>query len=416
MPWQPPNTRRSFIAGIAGAAAGSTGVPAGWGDRLAASPTTQPQPINQILGANHVAGQYDFSDTDYLNEGANVLRELGSCVIKIWFYQMDERYPLNSNWPEFDSMVEVAEHEYVRRLFEKQFDTYVLAAYAFDNPDDDRHYFRRGMSEADVRREERAFYDLTKHLLTTYQGTGKTFVLQHWEGDWAILPNDLQELPEPTSTAVNGMVEWVNGRQSGIERARAEVDSDVRVFGASEVVLVKRAMEGERRVVNAVIPRTNVDFVSYSAWIGERLVESNPGRRKAASAFRQLLDFIDRMAPDPDEYVQEVLGEGQTNVYLGEFGWPMVESGTEEAMRIIRIVTEESIEWGVRWALYWQVFDNEIRTDSGSKNDRYPGRPSNEDVRGYYLIRPDGTKSPAWNYFARILEADQMSEKSEESG
>lgn len=412
----PASTRRSFLTGVAGLGTGSGVVGLGTGSavglasgRSDRSATTPPQPVERILGANHVAGRYDFTDEDYLNEGANVLRTLGSRVVKIWFHLMAEKYPFDADWTEFDDMVEVAEHEYVRQLFEKPFDTYVLSAYALDNPNDDRHYFRTGMSAADARREEEAFYDLTKHLLRTYRGTDKTFVLQHWEGDWVVVPDDGPGIPEPTTTAVDGMVRWLNARQAGIRRARAEIDSDVRVFGAAEVVLVKRAMEGERRVVNAVVPRTNVDFVSYSAWAGEQLVASNPDRSEAAFAFRRLLDFVDEQAPDPDEYVRGVLGEGQTNVYLGEFGWPTVEAGTEETMRIVRTVAEESIDWGVRWALYWQVFDNEIRTESESATGRRDGRPSNEDVRGFYLVRPDGTKSPVWDYFAGLFETDEVS-------
>jgi hypothetical protein len=34
--------------------------------------------------------------------------------------------------------------------------------------------------------EAQQFADLTSYLVSTYANTGKTFVLQHWEGDWSI--------------------------------------------------------------------------------------------------------------------------------------------------------------------------------------------------------------------------------------
>ncbi|NEU58614.1 hypothetical protein [Halorussus sp. MSC15.2] len=144
------------------------------------------------VGVTHVDGDYHLTDENSLNEGAKQIRNLGSRVIKVWLHHVSgddphNKYPYNSDWPaSFDSMVEVAESPYFRELFQRDFRTYVLEAYVYIEEgygDGNKHYFIRGISDEQLRQEERGFYEFTKHLLETYRGTGKEFVLQHWQGD-----------------------------------------------------------------------------------------------------------------------------------------------------------------------------------------------------------------------------------------
>src|SRR5688572_2182369 len=52
-----------------------------------------------VLGVAHVAGKYNFTEDDYLNEGADRVLELGSRVIKVWLALDPTRtYPFNSEW------------------------------------------------------------------------------------------------------------------------------------------------------------------------------------------------------------------------------------------------------------------------------------------------------------------------------
>ena len=78
----------------------------------------------------------------------------------------------------------------------------------------------------------------------------------------------VDEKIDPTETAIKGMIGWLNARQAGVSRARAEVGQDgVGVYHGAEVNRVVISMrEGRRNMVNAVLPYTNVDLVSYSAW------------------------------------------------------------------------------------------------------------------------------------------------------
>ena len=87
--------------------------------------------LADILGSSHVAGKYSFSDKDFLNEGADVLLDMGSRVIKLWFTdQPGQSYPFNSQWPEVRSLVELAKTTYYREVFAKPFTTYILEAFS----------------------------------------------------------------------------------------------------------------------------------------------------------------------------------------------------------------------------------------------------------------------------------------------
>src|SRR5436853_7864191 len=113
----------------------------------------------------------------------------------------------------------MAQSKYYAALFAKPFSTFLLVTYAPGRPD---HYYLKGMNEEDIKRESNDFYELTRYLLVKYKTTGKTFVLQNWEGDWS-LRGGVPPGKDPTPINVGGMIRWLNARQDGVERARKAV-------------------------------------------------------------------------------------------------------------------------------------------------------------------------------------------------
>lgn len=361
-------------------------------------------PPSKVIGATHVSGTYHFTDSDFLNEGAKELTEMGTDVIKLWFHRMGEKYPYNSEWKdEYASMVEVAKTPYVREVFDRPFSTYVLLAHSFHKGP--WVTFQNGLTSSDIRDLEKRFEALTRHLLENYDGTGKTFVLQNWEGDNLAQKQPADPLPDDVARHFR---RWLNARQTGVERARDKVESDVTVLHAAEVNYVLDAKNaGTNRVINKVIPETEVDLVSYSAWeMGDQLVGANwaPGHNgeiqfdEAEKVVTKTLDYIESQAPEINDYVAGSLTERQSNIYLGEFGSPFQQQGEETAMDIIRPVLEHSLDWGIRWALYWELYCNEKTVEGEVTN--------NEDVRGFYLIRPDGSHAPSYDYLSSVLSRD----------
>ena len=64
---------------------------------LALCPAARAVELRDVLGVSHAGGKYNFSDEDYLNEGAGQILDLGSRVIKVFVdpSQMDVLYRLS---------------------------------------------------------------------------------------------------------------------------------------------------------------------------------------------------------------------------------------------------------------------------------------------------------------------------------
>ncbi|HYU35302.1 MAG TPA: hypothetical protein VEW48_24375 [Thermoanaerobaculia bacterium] len=337
-------------------------------------------PLRDVLGVTHVAGKYNFTAEDFLNEGADRLLELGTRVIKVWFDpNATPSYPFNSDWgapPE--NLADLARHPYYQALFAKPFSTYILELARRDPIDE----FLDGMTREEMDKERKQTYELARYLLTTYAGTGKTFVLQNWEGDH-LLRRGLTDDEQPDHTRVLGMAAWLNARQAGVTQARREVSAQgVTVANAVEVNLLRRAMAGEVTVTNDVVPLTRADLYSYSSWD----VELDP------AGLVHALDYLAAKAPDSSLY-------GSRNVYLGEYGAAKDHvSNEQDRARVIRELTEAALGWGARWVVYWQLYCNE------PAREYQTDRPANQDLRGFWLIRPDGVKTRFYNYFSGQLE------------
>ncbi|HEX9943249.1 MAG TPA: hypothetical protein VGG03_14610 [Thermoanaerobaculia bacterium] len=334
-----------------------------------------------ILGVAHSAGRYNFTEEDYLNEGADRILELGSRVIKVFLTpeKIQDFYSFNSDWsPATTDVVELAQRPYFQSLFAKPFSTFILVV----SPVTGSPQFLDGFTHSEAEAERDQMYRLAKYFLTTYANSDKTFILQNWEGDH-LLRYGLGAGVDPNPVRIQGMIDWWNVRQDGVRQARQEVgEQGVEVLHAAEVNLVEDAMAGKVSATNNVLPATESDLYSYSSWD----VKFTPQELTRA------LDYLAAKAPDSRRF-------GGRNIYLGEYGMGK-DSGAPEGQRYERIrqLMEAALGWGVRYAVYWQVFCNEPLR-------HYNGRPRNKDLRGFWLVRPDGATTPMWDTLGGQLRA-----------
>jgi hypothetical protein len=175
------------------------------------------------------------------------------------------------------------------------------------------------------------------------------------------------------------MIRWLNARQDGVDRARKEIGSaGVRILHAAEVNLVKIALrDGRPTVTDSVLPHTRVDLVSYSAWD----TQHDP------ALLRSALGYIAKHTPDREPF-------GDRNVFVGEFGLPENDYPLPQVQRTVRGVLQTATGWGCPYVIYWQLYCNEAR---------HQPVETNKHVRGFWLIRPDGTKAWAWRELREIL-------------
>ena len=349
--------------------------------------------LPNVVGTTHVAGRYYHTKKDYLNEGADDVLAMGARVIKLWFYAKRHEhphavYPFNSDWEKVGDLVDGAKLPYWKAVFDKPFTTYLLCVTSLGRSDE---YWVDGISQEEARDETRQFYELTKHFLTTYQDSGKTFIFQHWEGDWMTSPDHKNRFDEnlyPEPAVFENMIKWLNARQAGVNKAREEFGQNgVRVFHAAEINrVVKPMLEGKPRMVNKVIPFTNVDLVSYSAHDAMlSVLDGKDGLLGSA------IDFIKKNLPPSVVF-------GDDSVYVGEYGVPENEFTEEQITKVLEHTVQTAFDKKCPYVVYWQLYCNEPRP-----NVKLPSW-NNADFRGWWLIRADGSKSHAWHYFHDLLD------------
>ena len=349
--------------------------------------------LRQFIGVAHIGGAYSTrpgNASHFLREGAERILELGSETIKLSLLRPASMYPFHSQWDPAWSNTSFAalQSPYFRDVLTLPFRTIHLWTYS-DHPNE--HYWNAGpISANQAESEELQFYRIASYLYETYRDTGKTFVLSHWEGDWAVRGHtDVQRDPPPA--ALEGMRQWLTARQRGVDRARREYESpgndssQCRVYHAAEVNLVGRCLPGHGShpgVTTEVLSHTEVplDLVSYSAY----------DTQQNRAEFRAALELLaDRLPAKPQ--VDDRCGGRSGRVFIGEYGYPQeAPNATSILSAIVENVLRTAAMCGVRWTVFWQLYCNEPLRRPVEKND---------DCRGFWLIRPDGTNTPLWQEF-----------------
>lgn len=327
--------------------------------------------FNYVIGTQTFGVKYQFTRDTSLVETARAILEMGSNVLKISMEKdYRKQYPDLPADPKIRSLADLARLEpSYRTVLGMPFSHILLWTYPFD-----AGWWADGLSDDEREKTYRQHYDLTAYLLRTFNGSGKTFYLGHWEGDWHLHPG-YDPSKDPSDVMIRGMAEWLNARQKAIEDARRDVPHrNVAVYGYTEVNLVQKAMKGGKTLTNDVLPLTSVDFVSYSSYDSLTNDPATVGDRLKAA-----LQHIENRLP-PKRGI-----EGK-RVFIGEYGFPKQYHTPENQEKLSRAVCRAALEWGCRFALYWEMYCNE----------------KIEGVhRGFWLIDDRGEKQPVYHMHAR---------------
>jgi hypothetical protein len=361
------------------------------------------------LGATHCAGRYAFSPEPYVVEGAKTIRErLDYRHLKLWFYELEQVYSQNSAWKleDYPTLASRAAHPYFRAAFALPFETIALEVKF--SPAGDRHPRPPGHMVApdmDFAREEEELYQLTKYLLSAYRDRRVTFILQNWEGDWMLRDfpgapwTDPAKVPADLESRVETHVKWFAARQRGVNRARAEANdgSKCRVLHAIEVNRVFDTLRGAPTLCNRVLPRVEVDLISWSAYDGMQIDAHGTGDAAAIGVW-QGMEIIRAHAR-----THERDSKGRPQIMLGEFG---VAENKLPANKPAEPILEGTVAAALAqdaWLLhYWELFCNE------SNDPKYRDAPLDRNLRaeelgGYWLIKPDNTLGRAGAWFSQQL-------------
>jgi hypothetical protein len=326
-------------------------------------PITDPEVLsyNYSIGTQTIGPSYGFTSDDRLVETAKAIITMGSNILKINL----STGSYNITGRSYGSITSlVRDDPSFSAVLDMPFTYYFFWTRSNSNWAD-------GYSLAERTEDSLQIADLTSYLLTKFNNTGKQFFIGHWEGDWYLLPNyDVNYVP--SDSRINGMIQWYRTRQNAVDEAkRITSHANVEVFSYCEVNRVVDAMNGLRRVVNYVLPYTNVDYVSYSSYDSQGLNQTD---------YNNVLNYIEGNLP----LRPQITGK---RVFIGEMGRCSVDLGSSKTQHesVNRENIRKSILWGAPFVLYWEMYNNEV---------------SNGIQRGFWLIDNTNTKWPLYDTYS----------------
>ena len=254
------------------------------------------------------------------------------------------------------------------------------------------------MSAQDKNSLYQEFYKLTKYLLTQYNGTGKTFLIGNWEGDWLAGGYKIGHNADIPEEKLRNFRDWLDVRTRAIDDAKASTPhQNVGVYSYLEFNSVKSARtKNFKRLVNSVLPFSRVDFVSLSSYEYQGF-HSWPEPKTEANLkdiVTENLDYVESMLPPRD-----VPGK---RVFIGEIGYTWEEiakkqnitldQAKSEQARVALIQAKVNMEWGTPLWLWWATFSSFEGTFG--LIDNTTGTPSLlcEELKTYYRWAAEFTK------------------------
>lgn len=343
--------------------------PVAGGDESRGPDTDRPPFFSLVLGSQWMGGlsagqpiAASLADKEPLHEAWRIMGGIGSDIVKISIAKK-EIAKQGQDATGCDSLADVVRHPHFKRLFDQPYRVMLLWAHGGREG-----WHTKRMSNAEKASLRKEFFDLTQHLLSEYRGTGKTFLIGNWEGDWMAGGQSVGNDADLEPKRIEAFQEWLDIRTDAIDAAKAGMPADgVAVYSYLEVNHVTRArVEGRKRLVNTVLPRSRVDYVSLSSYemFGYGLWRKPRDESTIRPLIVETLDYVEKQLPPRD-----VPGK---RVFIGEIGFTLdeierkqklsPEQADREQARLALIQAKVSLEWGVPLWLWWSIFDSKDGT------------------------------------------------------
>ncbi|MGB0272060.1 MAG: hypothetical protein ACPGCS_00055 [Opitutales bacterium] len=258
-------------------------------------------------------------------------------------------------------------------------------------------------------------YDLTVYLLQTYSGTGKSFYIGNWEGDWMLSATNTYVDQNMPPERLQAMIDWANTRQQAIDAAKAATPhSDVNVWFYLEANKMDWARNEQICVTNSVIPAMpKLDFLSFSAY---SLHKTGNGLTKDAASMHTDLDLLQaRIDAKPDPSISG------SRLIIGEYGYlygnpePGASDNrfsdfydyTQEHVSTLR----NFLSWQggtLRFLLQWQFYSRQMQTKTNAAGQvvQYPYEmchiSEQQEIRPLYYLHANfyaGMRQWVANYY-----------------
>lgn len=397
-----------------------------------------------IIGTVNWGGLYNFTDTNFIEEGANITAiDLGSTVYKLSFSNnYASMYSYNYDWSK-ETVYSMTDLLYTKPFLScfhrSDLKTFVLVAYEFATCTwNTLAYDGRSATELEpylnmVRNE---FAELVDNLMLEFRDENKIFILSNWEADnsfgaycWdyiealrGTISDD--EVARRQQLALDFFTAYINARQDGIILGREKfasrgLDCSTVVYGNFEVNAATEEVPWtptRPRAYSAIIPNTYCDLYSISDWYSiwtetGNNTEINWDAETDAYTITMFLDNIwsyvkqnRTFLPSSDPNYKPCIWNFGTdsnnpikNLMITEFGSDETKENQRNFQHVKTTLTE-AINWGVYKITYWEIYTNvTVQTPVGAQ-------PRVEDCQGLWLIRPDGTFSQGFWYMKSMID------------
>jgi hypothetical protein len=179
------------------------------------------------------------------------------------------------------------------------------------------------------------------------------------------------------------MVAWFRARQRAVDRARMDCPgTKCRVLHAAEVNKVHDAASGIPTLHTHVLPKVQVDLISWSCYDGLATPES---------LWHGIEILRQADCPDPKR---------RPTVFIGEIGLPEHGQTRQDVREWWDTRLGALFALDVPWIVHWELYCNEPRDGVGRHEAMV--RPQ-EIMKGFWLLRPDGTLSWSGEVLREIL-------------
>jgi hypothetical protein len=208
------------------------------------------------------------------------------------------------------------------------------------------------------------YQNLTEQLYSQYHGSGKTFIIDNWEGDNAVYCGYAYgyATDAPTraacdanyavsykgvanvSSGISGFTAWASARQQGVAAGKSWAVSQgltagIQVDYAIEFNIVHALQNaGYPSVLNNTLPSVAHDYASYSAY-----ESTNVSAAQLQTDLNYLRDSVLHTS----------------NILIGEFGFSEQAFTQQQVRQKSDAILNTAISWGVPYIIQWVVFDND---------------------------------------------------------
>jgi len=352
-----------------------------------------PANLRDRLGASHVDGKYFLTTEPYLIEGAKKIHDFGSNVCKVWFESPAVKYSWNSNWsalPPNYTLVDLAKHPYYDALFNLPFTTFILE---ITTPNGLPNINASG--NPDFSKYTQQFQDLANYLYSKFSGRAVTFIFQNWEGDWLFRNDNYGTTPwTPAMMAdlprrITNFTNWFNAKQTGVENARANYKGNAcQILHAVEVNRVLTLLDGTGTptLTDKVLPNIKPDLVSWSAYDGMNGPVDMWHGIELIKYYMKTSGYL----PNPK------------TVMIGELGYTENGRTQDQILNFWDWAMAVYLAFDIPWILHWEVYCNELSATAPANPPTANGYTVN-DVKGFWLYRPDGSLGYAAQYFQGLF-------------